>query len=443
VANKYLYSGAAGAATGADWANAYLTIAAAAAGMAAGDDLWVASDHNESTAGSVTANFPGTFASPNRIISVSRAGSTPPVAADVLAGARITNTTAANIVVGGSFYAYGLTLNNGTGASATSLRTGNNTGVQVWENCSFNLLSTSASSFLVPANVATSWVDWINCSVSFANTGQGLQSATATTSLQFRWRNKSGSTAITGATIPTNLFTSSARGYIELSGLDLSALGSGKTITAAAGLASFLIQNCSLGLAGVVAATPTSYVLPATRLIGCNSSASVERNEIYHYSATLTTETTIIRTAGASDGTTAYSWKIVSTANASRVFPFETFEGVVWNTTTGSSKTLTFHCVTDNVTLTNADIWLEVEYLGSSGTPVTTLVSSAPATQLTAGSNLTSDSGEAWTTTGLVTPLKQKFSVSFTPQMAGPIRWKVKVAKASTTVYVDPNPDLT
>ena len=35
-------------------------------------------------------------------------------------------------------------------------------------------------------------------------------------------------------------------------------------------------------------------------------------------------------------------------------------------------------------------------------------------------------------------PNKQKISVSFTPQMKGAVHVKVCLAKASTTVYVDP-----
>jgi hypothetical protein len=178
-------------------------------------------------------------------------------------------------------------------------------------------------------------------------------------------------------------------------------------------------------------------------VIACNSGGVYENNERYTYSGTLTTNTTVKRTNGATDGTTAYSWRIVSTSTVGPIYPFDTFEGALWNSTTGSSKTLTAHIATDNVTLNSNEIWLEVEYLGSSGSPVTTLVSSGPATYLSTGSALTSDSAEAWTTTGLTTPIKQKMSVSFTPQMVGPVRWRVKVAKPSTTVYVCPKVELT
>lgn len=178
-------------------------------------------------------------------------------------------------------------------------------------------------------------------------------------------------------------------------------------------------------------------------VIGCHSTTNVRRDERYQYQGTLTTETTIIRTGGASDGTTAFSWKIVPTVNNKRDFPFETFEGTLWNTATGAAKTLTVHTVCDNVTLTDAEVWLEVEYLASSATPVSSLLTDANATVLTTAANQAT-STETWTTTGLVTPVRQKLEVTFTPQMAGPIRWKVKVARATATpaIYVCPKADL-
>ena len=54
MAIYYVYSGAAGAGTGADWANAYTTLTTAVSGKAAGDVFYIAHDHAESTAGRVT-----------------------------------------------------------------------------------------------------------------------------------------------------------------------------------------------------------------------------------------------------------------------------------------------------------------------------------------------------------------------------------------------------
>jgi hypothetical protein len=63
MANVYVYSGAAGAGTGADWTNAYTTLTAALAAKAAGDDFWVAHDHAETQASALTLTSPGTPAS--------------------------------------------------------------------------------------------------------------------------------------------------------------------------------------------------------------------------------------------------------------------------------------------------------------------------------------------------------------------------------------------
>ena len=44
-----------------------------------------------------------------------------------------------------------------------------------------------------------------------------------------------------------------------------------------------------------------------------------------------------------------------------------------------------------------------------------------------------------WTTTGLTTPKPQSAQVSFTSDLDGYVRFVFKVAKASTTVRIDPS----
>ena len=117
-------------------------------------------------------------------------------------------------------------------------------------------------------------------------------------------------------------------------------------------------------------------------------------------------------------------------------------EIVVWNDTTGAAKTVTVEIVTDGVTLTDGECWLEVMYLGTSGVPLGTLIRDAKADVLASAANQTSSS-ETWTTTGLTTPIKQKLSVTFTPQEKGFFIARVVLAKPSTTVYVDPKLTVT
>lgn len=444
MANRYIYSGAGGAGTGADWANAHTTMAAAITAATAGDVYFIAHDHAETQATALTLTIKGTAVSPDRFLCVNRAGSVPPVAADLATTGSITTTGNSTLTFsGGYFYAYGLILNSGSGSTAAvGLVAGGAGGI--WDNCAFNLVSTfnTTNSNVSPSTGGRSFGIWRNCSVSFGHANQYIRCDNVG---KWIWENKPGSAAVTaGSAYPTNLTGNAAGGtaVVRWRGLDLSALGSGKTlINAGSWQGSIELMNCKLGASVTVAGTPSGPQFATVDAINCDSGATNYRSERYQYQGTLTTEIIIVRTGGASDGTTPFSWKIVPTSNNEFDSPFETFEGSIWNSSTGASKTLTVHCVTDNVTLTDAQIWLEVEYLGSSATPVASLVSDALATVLTTAANQAT-STETWTTTGLTTPLKQKLECTFTPQMAGPIRWRVKYAKTSTTVYVCPKAEL-
>ena len=441
MAISYVYSGAGGAGTGADWANAFTTLQASLTAKAAGDTHYVAHDHAETTASAQTITLKGNSASPDRILCVNRAGSVPPVAADLTTGASITTTGTSGLTISNSGYWEGITFNCGTGAGTVGLSLGNSGHTGRYRHCAFNIVGTSVSSRI---NIGGSGsnpirVEWVDCSVSFGATSQGISSPG---SGSFFWRNRTGVAAITGATIPTTLLIWTGQNVSPLlSGLDLSALGSGKALATPGGGRTIFV-NCKLGASVTIANAASSVAIASVDLIGCHSTGIVRRDERYDYKGTLTTETTIVRTGGASDGITAFSHKIVTTANAEREFPFESFEGTIWNDAIGSSKTLTVHCVTDNVTLTNAEAWLEVDYLGDPSFPISYVETDEAATILTTPASQAT-STETWTTTGLTTPVYQKLEVSFTPEMEGPIRWRVKVAKVSTTVYVCPKAELT
>lgn len=443
--NRYVYSGAAGAGTGTNWANAFTTLALAIAGSVAGDDIWVAHDHAESTAAAITLTFPGTDASPNRVMCVSRAGSVPPVAADLVsaaggtAGGTVTTTGNTSSITVGGFCSLisGLQFIAGaTGTGSANLVQGSSSFAR-FSGCHFKLASSGTGSRINPAG-ASGFAIWEDCTIEFSATAQAM----GYTGGAFIWRGRPGNTVIVGATLPTTLVSAGsvqAANWL-LSGLDLSALGSGKTLIGANPAQIVRLVNCKLGASVTVNASVGSRRGVGADLIGCDSGGTVSRNERYRYQGTLTTETTTKRTGGASDGVTSYSWKVTTTAGASREDPFEAFSRAIWNGDTGVAKTATIHIATDNVTLTDAEIWLEVDYLASSATPVSTLITDAPATALTAGANQAA-STETWASVP-GTPVKQKLEVTFTPQMAGPIRYRVKVAKASTTVYIDPKIEI-
>jgi hypothetical protein len=139
---------------------------------------------------------------------------------------------------------------------------------------------------------------------------------------------------------------------------------------------------------------------------------------------------------------TPLSWKFETNSAANRIIPLVSEEMVAWIDDAGVSKTVTIEILHDSVTaLKDDEVWLEVEYLSTSGSPLRATASDGPADALAAGANQASSS-ETWTTSGMSNPNTQKLSVTFTPQLKGPIGCRVMVGKASKTLYIDPLNEL-
>jgi hypothetical protein len=178
-------------------------------------------------------------------------------------------------------------------------------------------------------------------------------------------------------------------------------------------------------------------------MFNCDSADTHYRYRKATQFGTIQDETTLVRTGGASDGTTTYSYKLVTNADAEHpMLTLDTPEIVRWNDTTGSSITVTVEFLHDSATaLKDNEIWLAVMYLGTSGVPLASFVNDGVSVVATAASQ--ASSSETWTTTGMANPNKQKMSVTFTPQEAGFLHATVRMAKASYTAYVDPKLTVT
>lgn len=434
MAAKFVRSGAAGAGTGADWANAYTTIALAIAGISAGDILWIADDHNESTAGAVAWTFPGTIGNPNFCYCADHTVASPGTGDLKLTG--LASTSGGNsITMAGSAYWYGMTPQVGSAANNASiniLTTASQNAQMVFDSCGLALIGTGASSIIAFGGTAASSparVNLTNTTMRFAATGQGI--TLRNTHLQ--WRNTAS--ALLG-TIPTTLISASTfRGMAFIEGVDLSAAGSGKTLVGALAAGSRIyLKDCQLGASVTVAATPTNAE-QETYVTNSDSGATNYRSEKYAYRGTETTETTIVRTGGASDGTMPQSRKIVTTANSLWVMPFESMTPIpVWVDSTGS-KTFTVHAVSGAAGgLNNDDIWIQVEYPGSASVPLASFASSTKANNLATGSAY-SASGASWAGSPSGTPFSM--AVTVTLNAKGLVFVYVRAAKASMTVYVD------
>jgi hypothetical protein len=441
MAAYYVYSGAGGAGTGADWANAYTTLKAAveAGGTAAGDTFYVADDHAETQASALTFTTKGTAAAPDRILCVLRSGgSVPPVSADLRTTATISTTGANSLTANGIFYCEGIIFQSGSGAVASSLFLGASGATwQRYKNCKFRLVNT-ASGQITPGtlNVAN-LIEWDNCQVKFGAAAHSIKLQY----LRFIWRNSSSAVDATG-TLPTSLFTGSsaspAQCYLE--GVDLSALTS-KNLTAGTGIATrTVLKDCKkpTGLTAISGATGLGH---NEVIITRSANGAVYYDaEKYNYLGSQVADATYARTGGATDGTTPISWKFVTVADCDNWFqPFESLPMAVWNDTVAGNITVTLYCLITSGSIPNDDeIWVDIEYLGSAASPLGSFATSTKADVL-AASAATNNVTDASTWSGGGTPTLFKIAKTISaPAVAGLIYVTVKIAKASFTVYVDP-----
>lgn len=436
MASYYVYSGAAGAGTGADWANAFTTLTAALSGKAAGDFFYIAHDHNEATAGNVTLTSPGTAATPCYFLAVNRSGTVPPVAADLDSkSALITTTGNTSISIAGSVISYGVIYHAGVSGATTAGCAMNVGGTaasyQLFLSGSMRMGSGTGGGFLnIGANAAQSYVEFYDTTVQFNVTSQTITNAN-----NFRWVNTPS--AVSGAALPTTLFTQvNARGGRSVCrGVDFSALGSGKTIVGATagGIAvRYEFDDCKFEADCTRATTP---VMGSGNVVFSRCGETGNSNsEAMDNLGTLTTELTVVRTGGATDGTTPIAWKIVTTATCEPCLPFESQPIAIWNSTTGSAVNVAVQGIWGGGAVPDDDeIWLEVEYLGDASSPLASFANDGLATVLTAPASQSAAS-ETWG--GSTTDFK--LDVSVTPQQAGLIIARVKCGVASSTFYVDP-----
>jgi hypothetical protein len=429
---------------GSTWALAKLDGAGAAAIDAAGDTIYLSQSHAESTAAAITWAWAGTAGNPTKVICAND-GAEPPTAAATTA--TVSTTGASNITITGHAYHYGITFNAGSSTNAASILAHNASNEsQVYEKCKFVLNNSSTTSRIRMGQVndgGCQEIKWKGCDAKFGQSQQRIDLRA-----KFSW---DGGTFLSGTTSPASVFVLGSRSVttVIISGVDFSNLGSSVSIIdeSTRQPVKFGLRNCKLpaSWSGSLWSASPSCVGMRAEMHNCDSADTNYRLWVEDYSGSIKHETTIVKSGGASDGTTAYSWKMASSANASYPFaPLESPEIIGrWNTTVGSSITVTIDILHDSLTnLTDSEVWIEAQYLGSSGFPLGTFLSDAKADPLVAAADQTASTA-TWTTTGLTNPNKQKLSVTFTPQEAGYLQAKVFLAKASKTVYVDPDLQVT
>jgi len=408
-----------------------------------GDRMFVSSDHSETQTATTTYGSGTGTAGYNlgQVLSVNRAGSVPPVAADLTAGATVTVSGAVTLNLDATFPVYHFGMNYvytgsnavAIGFAATGAKLGYFDTCQLYLNtataaCRFQGLTTSAQIALY------------NSTLRFGNAGHSIF-MTINTTLQIDWMNTAS--AIQG-TSPTALFNAPntlVAFATTMRGVDLSAVTGTLIIQSAGGGSKYLFDSCRIA-PGVVRYNAAGSVTTRdlVELVNCFDGTNVI-SESYTPAGAVTTEFTITLSGGATDNVGTFSHKMVSGTNVDKYAqPLTGFWLDVNNTAIGSSKTATVEIIS-SASLNNDEISLVLEYLGTASSSLATLATSLPATVLTAASAVTTSTA-TWNASP-ATPVKQKLQVTFTPRTAGRVRAQVRLGKASATVYVDPQVTIT
>lgn len=478
-----------------DWAFSTIYFAYGVNATAAGDRVLVSGFHSESPAGVTMAiNSPGTFATPVTAYTVTDTITSG--WSGVSSPSTVNASTGGTITFNGFLYCAGINFISATNFTFNS--SGNQT-KQVFDSCSFTISGSGASALNLGNGTPVTELVWNNCSVKFGATTQRLTGL----KVNFRWI---GGSWTSGGSTPTSIFQCQSTAndtLLEMHGVDLSALGTGFNFIQSASTTSlkFLAVRCKMpsSWAGALfGATPTSIVGLRGEMHNCvNAISELPQKWIEDAFGTLKATSAITR----STGDTSESWYLVATTNTVPPgFGFYTPWAVIQNTSTGSSKNLAVYTITDAATApTNADLALEMQYRGTSNSPLPTFAGDYPANALAASAAQTADTS-AWTAgtvaaranstayivgnaiklasntgrvffcTGAGTssgsePVgyasavdgdavadgtatfragwRQKLDVTFTPQETGFIMYRVMLTRQSVTTYLDRQPVIT
>lgn len=411
---------------------------------AAGDTVYVSQNHAEVPASDATCSFAGTIAAPNLIVCVDDTSGTPPTvqAVNQTAIATANNTS---YFMNGCYTLEGVGISLGSsGAGLVLWQQGLNTSAavrQMYKNVELKALSTSGSNqwIIGSASAGNQWHDefvFRNCMFKALN-----GSATPTLNNITRFE---GGGMYSGTYHVQGVFSTGRPITVTFDAFDFSALSSSQVLFRPS-TGKYIARNCKLPASWTGTPLYTAGLSgPGCRaeLYNCDSDLGngtvVYRTYIQDYLGSLQSWPAVQRTSGSNlPGTT---WRITPTANT--VFPhlaFESCQTAVWNDTVGSAITLKMFVAQDGgSTLTNADIWMDVQYLSASGIPLTSFLS----TQRSSVGTLANYSSSSQTFSGLTSPNVQEMSLTFTPNVAGYISIRVFTAKPSITVYVCPKPEI-
>jgi hypothetical protein len=420
------------------WAKAATSLSALddAITFASGDIIYIGHNHVCQFTHSTNRVFSGPTSNPPCLIISATQGSSPPTYQPSTTKQVDVTEGAYNITFDGAFGLYGISIATGNVLTLA----GSDLDESIYaEDCNFML----AANQILGCGSATK-TTLINCTIDLSADG-----TTNRTAAIFFANNGSivdiRDISFVSAGYRTGAIfnQSGGRATWNVSGCDFSGFDSSCEIVDSATESVYTFNNCLLG----ATFTPTTAIARSAffcSLYNCGSSDEPTSLYLLNDFGSIISTSSIYRTSGAEIETIAAALLVTTSARCSEASPVYSpwIYGEVAST---GSKTFTVYITNDTADFTDAEVWLEVEYLGTADEANTTLVSDHR-TITTTAANQTDDTTSVWV--GLnnsgqgLADYMQSLSVTATVGETGQYRARVCVGVASIAgsryFYIDP-----
>lgn len=216
---------------------------------------------------------------------------------------------------------------------------------------------------------------------------------------------------------------------VDFSGCDFSGFTNATLCELVGGYSEVVLSNCKTAAtwAAITATQPQQFA--RVQVVNCGPADAPAYCADVTSFGSVYSSTSIYRTSGGTVESIACSWLITTTANCAEGAPF--YSPWMYGTVEAGSRTFDLYVTNDTADFTDAEVWLEVEYLSTADEPQWSLATDQRATITTTAAAQTDDTGSTWNGSGPSFTYKQKLSVAATVGESGQFRARVAVGVAS------------
>ena len=427
--------------TGASWATAYTSINAldAAVDLASGDIVNFGHDHVCQAVNGANLNIAGPTTGLPVIFRSATQGSDP-VTYQKCTGAQIDTTEGAySISFTGSFLLQGLRLVAGTSLNLANISTRNfnvrDCTFAPGANGSVDLGGGAGAGKILEQLVVDLTAD------GTTNRNEGVFVYANTVSAVIN-----GLTFINAAFRTGEVFKQSAlRVNINVTGADFSGF-TNPTLCELTGFTAgrLVLTNCKTAVTWALESATPRYT--GGEIIAINVGPTDDPTALQYkdFWGDVASSNLIYRSGGATIEGIANSWLVTTTANCNEYAPFHS-PWLYSRVKTVGDKIVSLFIVNDTADFTDAEAWIEVEFLDTDDNPLYALGSDQRATITTTPVAQEDDTDSTWTGVGPAFTYKQKLSVPITVGEVGRIRARLVTGVASIAssrrFYLDPDSD--